>query len=235
MFISPVSLRILLTHLGRQRHLEAGTYSRGDAAATHVNDTLNRMSGLIPDQLKALHDAISHMIRKLKFSYILIFVRTSPSPKPTDKEGTNCSIERQTQYLLHMFKKNVLWHVEKAPGVSASKGDAVDRLQSRLLKLGRNGLVLTTRVDRMTRSVSEFDRLQEIIADGDHGMMSFLWDFETGPQDVCTALRLPGTDCGVEAVVEWEKHLKAQIRAPMVRLSRPLHQPLLWMSGPDEG
>lgn len=63
--------------------------------------------------------------------------------------------------------------------------------------------------------------------------MSFLWDFETQPKNVCEALRLPPSDSTHEAVTGWEDSLKKQKRAPMVRLNRPVHQPILSMFGTD--
>lgn len=196
---------------------------------------MSKMKGLIPEQVTAIQAAIRHMIETHGFLRILIFVRTSPSPKPTDKEGTNTSIDRQLEYIKHMLIGcGVPVHFEMAAGVSASKGDAVDSVERRLREFTKHTLVLTTRVDRMTRSVSQFERLQHIVEDGGHGILSFLWDFETGPQDVCLALRLPETDRNGQTVMDWEAGLAAQKRAPMVRLSRPLHQPILWMFGEDK-
>lgn len=232
--VSSVILRILLMIADRQRHVEAGTYSRGDAAATYVNSTLNSMKGSLPEQIEALRRAIRHMIETHDFRRVLIFVRTSPSPKPTDKEGTNTSIERQLEYLGWLIGHGISVHFAKAVGVSASKDDSIEYLKERLLELGEKTLVLTTRVDRSTRSLRGFERLQEIIAAGGHGIASMLWDFETEPLNVCLALRLPETDRTNKAVTDWETGLMAQKRAPMVRLSRPIHQPILWMFGSDK-
>lgn len=207
---------------------------RGDAAALKLNNHLNKMNGRVPDQVKALQMIIRHAIELHGFVRVLVLARTSPSPKPTDDEGTNNSIEKQIEYLGHMLAKcDLPVHWEKAAGISASKGHAVDRLEKCLQKLGKRTLVLTTRVDRVTRSVSEFERLQKVIGAGDHGIISSLWDFETSPENVCLALRLPEAHSTQEVVINWETGLKAQKRAPMVRLNRPLHQPLLWMFGTD--
>jgi hypothetical protein len=188
----------------------------------------------VPDQVKALQEAISHMIKTHGFKRVLVFVRTSPSPEQTDKEDTNTSIERQLEYLRHMLLAcEISVHSERAVGVSASKRDAVDSVERRLQELGDNTLVMTTRVDRMTRSVVQFERLQKIVSAGGHGVLSFLWDHETEPQDVCFALRLPERHNTQKAVVNWQAGLAAQKRAPMVRLNRPLHQPILWMFGKD--
>lgn len=208
---------------------------RGDASATNVYDTLNRRDTRIPKQIKALRKAIRHKVETHGFIRILVYVRTSPSPKPTDKEGTNASIERQTEYLRHMLGSclGIKVHFETAAGISASKKDSVDGLKRRLREVGEKVLVVTVRIDRTTRSVGEFERLQQIIADGGHGILSFLWDFQNSPQDVCLALRLPETDKRNKAVTDWEAGLAAQKRAPMVRLNRPVHQPILWMFRED--
>lgn len=192
------------------------------------------MEGNYPTQVQSLQKAIRHTIKAHGFSFILIWGRTSPSRKTTDGEGTNSSIERQIQYLEHAVAGcGIELRYEKAAGVSASDGGAVDQLERALQDCSGKILVLTTRPDRMTRSVKEFGRLQKIIGPGGHGIMSFLWDFETRPSNVCEALRLAATDSTHEAVIGWENALEEQKRAPIVRLNRPVHQPILWMVGTD--
>ncbi|KJX92293.1 hypothetical protein TI39_contig5876g00004 [Zymoseptoria brevis] len=224
--------------IGRQKAYGAGWHNRADGAATRLNYDVARRGGP-SQQLLALHRALHYLIKSHGFKKVLLVARSCSSDSQPENYVLSTSIARQLQFLQNMMPEAlregdltaiVEW---KALGVSASKDDFVDQLAEQLKIHGDNVLVLTMRLDHMTRCSEQHSRLTQLLLEGGHGAGSFLWDHETH-LDVAEAFKLDHRQCGDPSIIAWAQALQSQKRAPMVRLSWPMIQLILWVLGDEE-
>ena len=117
----------------------------------------------------------------------------------------------------------------QAKGVSAYNDDYVSLLKSTFGgRLRGRTLFVSTAVDRVTRSLKQFERLQAEVLRGEHAIMSFLWDHESllRPEE---ALNISGQNAAGD-LTPWTEALSEQVRAPLESLTLPLLQPVIWTS-----
>jgi hypothetical protein len=204
-------------------------------AMTRVNDANSRLDQEDP-QMVALRNVVRHVYNSHGFDNILLVARNCPVGSAAKKTGLNTSIERQLQFLRNVVPKDLMEsHPEKiiqwkAVGLSCYSESFVDKLSEQLAIHGEKTLVLCVRPDHMARHPTQYSRLRKCFSKGGHGAMSFHWDHETNI-DVSEALQLDQAQNMDPSVAAWKTALESQRRAPEVRMSWPMTQPILWILG----
>ena len=133
-----------------------------------------------------------HRIRR-----VIIIIRDSPPGDETQNESrsASASISRQFDFLQAVLPDDVDVDVDviRLPHVSAfSSTEVVDQIaQAPYQKDGRS-MVVSSSLDRIIRSQANCDRLREVLSNGSHFAMSFLWDSATVVRPA-EAMLLPDT------------------------------------------
>lgn len=105
-------------------------------------------------------------------------------------------------------------------------------LMAELDALGPDVLVLSTGLDRITRSQAQYERLFKHAATGGHAAVAFLWDRHTKLRaNVALLLR---SQVVFPQVMQWQDDLDKQFRAPMSDLAVPAVQPVMWLTSPRD-
>ncbi|SMY27121.1 unnamed protein product [Zymoseptoria tritici ST99CH_1A5] len=234
------AIEILMERLriDRQRAFQAGTPNRGDSTATRLNNVMSRSTEELP-QISALHAVLLHYIISHGFTNILLVARNCPTNLKVEKCSGNGSQNRQLQFLRNMLPPS--WreaHPDsifewKAMGASAFTGALVSGLQKHLSRIGGKVLILTVRPDQMLKSVVQHSRLHDILSQGRHHAMSFIWDHKTF-LEVSDALQLDLEQGKDPTVAAWADILVSQIRAAVDSQMLPILQPVDWISGSEK-
>lgn len=193
-----------------------------------LNQAADSSDQLLP-QLRSLHKVLRLVVRVHSFKRVLICVRISPKSDAIEKDALQSSLVRQQTFLQHCVEDcGVPVDVLIANQVSAYSDAFIDMLLDRLAELGSGVLVVSAATDRITRSDDQYARLRAAATDGDHGVLSFLWDSET-ELPATTALRLPNGQAQTSELLQWQASLDLQRRAPQVPLTIPMVQPIIWI------
>ena len=130
-----------------------------------------------------------HRIRR-----VIIIVCDSP---PRGEDGVAeyrlapVTLVRQAQFLERVLPQDVKPEYIIFPHTSRYSGTkVVDEIRDVLQSCPDKAMLISTAVDRVTRRLAGWQKLQEVLREGDHMAVSLLWDTKTNIKS-CEAMLLP--------------------------------------------
>jgi hypothetical protein len=173
---------------------------------------------------QAVQAQITCAVEKFGDGPIFILTRISPYH---EQFGVSPSLNRQHTFIAQVLESSIEPTRIRLPpldGVSAYSEDAATRLALELEQANRRCLVLSTTVDSVARKTSQLDRVHEIIINGGHVLMTFIWQFDS--VNACTEPDFLHSVMPPSSVKILEHQLSIAAHNPS---SYPILWPMLWV------
>ncbi|KAH0341787.1 hypothetical protein KCU81_g6010, partial [Aureobasidium melanogenum] len=160
--------------LGRQRALQSSYYTSVVQAMTRCLDASK--NSYVPE-LDTMKARINNVYETSSLHRILLCVRVSPNTSLSAKNDINTSLVRQQEFLNLMVPPELHDNTEllRADKVSATDPDFLNLLSDRLSKMNEPTLILSTTIERITRSLEHLSMIKNLSDDG-HVFASLVWD-----------------------------------------------------------
>ncbi|KEQ83396.1 hypothetical protein M438DRAFT_346349 [Aureobasidium pullulans EXF-150] len=179
-------------------------------------------------QFQALQYVVSEAFRLHKVTEAVVVCRVSPTPGGTaEHDGVKPSLVRQQRFLEAMIPSGISIHYVKAKEVSAYSEDFLDLLEDKLIAISRKALILSTSVDRASRSAKTHEFCTKVHETAGHMFMSFLWDDGTN-LPINDALYVAESRIRPELTAA-DQQLEEQRRSPPSKRNRPIVKPVIWV------
>lgn len=142
-------------------------------------------------QVEAAKDFIKLAIQVHDIRHVVILVRDSETGEEDEYRLVSVSCARQGQFTKLLLPAGVDSKYITLPSTSAS-GSALgtDLICEELARYQGKALLVSSSIDRVTRSIEGWTELKEVCAAQGHMVMSLLWDTDT-TLDPNAAMRLP--------------------------------------------
>ncbi|KAG0310689.1 hypothetical protein BGZ99_000211 [Dissophora globulifera] len=159
--------------VSRQVAVQHGVYTRINNRMTKLLATVQRGHGLM--ELADMTQVLGSICEQ--FECILVWTRTSPSFRSTDRGAVSGSLSRQGTFIKAMLRdvpedKIVTRTLQS---VSAYGSDAVEALEHAIQAQTGRVLVVSTSVERVVRHSEHMPKMQALVEKG-HQFCSLLWD-----------------------------------------------------------
>ena len=197
--------------VGRAIALQHGFYTRS------VKQLARIISAEKDESFNMMKLAVQQFAEANQITKYIILIRISPSVRENTKPVEPMSLERQMTFLKLFLLEGSDVKVIRLEGVSSFSDDAIIKIGSRLADLAEPHLILVTAVDRLSRNPVHLSKLQTLLNNGSHLMISFLWQYQS---------ILENTDPNyLHSVMPPSSH---QLLISQYEVSNPLSRPIVW-------
>lgn len=161
------------------------------------------------------------------FTAVIACRVSPPPPGTTEQDGIKTSLLRQQRFLEAMVPSGVPIIYVKAKEVSAYKSDFTTLMQKKLRSTSTKAFVLTTSLDRATRSTKTSDEWLQIHQQRGHMFMSFLWS-DKAELPVADVLHIP-LALQTPQLIAADNRLEEQRCGAMSTRNLPVIKPVIWI------